>query len=408
MAFARHGQVVAFDTDAARVAELRGGVDRNRDVDVGGLAAGDILFCDDDAALGGADFYIVAAPTPIDSTHRPDLKPLLDATGRVGQRLKAGDIVVFESTVYPGTTREVCMPLLEEASGLTCGVDFSVGYSPERLAPGEGGKTFSRIVKIVAAQDEATLDIVAAMYESVVVAGVHRAPSIEVAEAAKIAENVQRDINIALMNELALIFGRMGIDTRDVLAAAGTKWNFHAYVPGLVGGHCIGVDPYYLTWKAAALDYDSPFVLAGRRINDGMGAHIAGQVARYLMRRGRAAQGAVVTVLGLAFKENIADLRNTRVVDVVRELESYGLAVQVSDRHVRAEEAQRLYGIVPLAEEALVPADAVVLAVAHDEYVAAGWPAIVARLRDGRGGVFDVKGVLERATRPEGVDLWRL
>ena len=408
MAFARHGRVVAFDIDGARVDELRRGVDRNRDVDAGELAAADILFTDDAEALSEADFHIVAAPTPLDATRRPNLKPLLDATGSVGKRLQAGDIVVFESTVYPGTTREVCMPLLEEASGLVCGTDFTVGYSPERIAPGDSRRSFAGIVKIVAAQDEATLDVVAAMYRSVVTAGIHRAPSVEVAEGAKIAENVQRDINIALMNELALIFGRMGIDTRDTIAAAATKWNFHAYVPGLVGGHCIGVDPHYLIHKAALLEHDSRFVLAGRQINDRMGAHIASEVVKYLVRCGRAAQNATVTVLGFAFKENVADLRNTRVVDLVRELESYNLVVQVSDPHVDPEQARRQYGISPQAPEALLPADAVVLAVAHAEFAAAGWAGIRARLRGGRGGVFDVKCVLDRASRPDGIDLWRL
>ena len=408
VAFGERSRVVGFDVDAARVEELRRGVDRNHEVGPADLAAAAVCFTSDAEALREADFHIVTVPTPVDETHRPDLRPLLGAARTVGRRLKAGDVVVFESTVHPGATEEDCVPVLEEASGLACGADFTVGYSPERINPGDRERVFTRIPKIVAGQDAATRELVAGVYESVVTAGVHRVASIRVAEAAKVIENTQRDLNIALMNELALIFGRMGIDTRDVLAAAGTKWNFHPFVPGLVGGHCIGVDSYYLTHKAAALGYHPQVILAGRRINDGMGAHVAGQAVKALVRRGAAMREAVVTVLGLTFKENVSDLRNTRVIDVVRELEGYGLDVQVHDPRADPEEARREYGVETAAAEALRPADAVILAVAHDEFVAGGWAGVTALLRDARGSVIDVKGVLDRASRPGGVDLRRL
>ena len=408
VAFGARSRVVGFDVDAARVAELRRGVDRNRELEPAGLAAADVRFTSDPEALREADFHIVTVPTPVDETHRPDLRPLLGAARTVGRRLAAGDVVVFESTVYPGATEEDCVPVLEAASGLACGTDFTVGYSPERINPGDRTHTFSRIPKIVAGQDAATLDVVAAVYESVVTAGVHRVASIRVAEAAKVIENTQRDLNIALMNELALIFGRMGIDTRDVLAAAGTKWNFHPFAPGLVGGHCIGVDPYYLTHKAAALDYHPQVILAGRRINDGMGAYVAGQAVKALVRRGVSMGEAVVTVLGFTFKENVSDLRNTRVIDVVRELEDYGLGVQVHDPRADPEEARREHGVEIVAADALRPADAVILAVAHAEFVAGGWDGVTALLRGGRGAVIDVKCALDRASRPGGIDLRRL
>ena len=408
VAFGARSRVVGFDVDAARVAELRRGVDRNREVRPAELAAAGVRFTSDAEALREADFHIVTVPTPVDETHRPDLRPLLGAARAVGRRLKAGDVVVFESTVYPGATEEDCVPVLEEASGLACGTDFTVGYSPERINPGDRAHTFSRIPKIVAGQDASTLAIVAAVYESVVSAGVHRVASIRVAEAAKVIENTQRDLNIALMNELALIFGRMAIDTRDVLAAAGTKWNFHSFAPGLVGGHCIGVDSYYLAHKAAVLGYHPQVILAGRRINDAMGAHVAGQAVKALVRRGAAMRGAVVTVLGFTFKENVSDLRNTRVTDVVRELEGYGLDVQVHDPRADPEEACREHGVGLAAAEALRPADAVILAVAHDEFVAGGWAGVTALLRGGRGAVIDVQGVLDRAARPSDVDLQRL
>ena len=408
VAFGKRSRVVGFDIDTGRVEELRRCTDRTHAVDPADLAETDVRFTSDAAELGEADFHIVAAPTPIDHTNRPDLRSLLEAARTVGRHVASGDIVVFESTVYPGVTEEECVPVLEDASGLLCGTDFTVGYSPERINPGDREHTFARIPKIVAGQDEATLDVVAGVYESVVAAGVHRAATIRVAEAAKVIENTQRDINIALMNELALIFARMGIDTRDVLAAAGTKWNFLPFTPGLVGGHCIGVDPYYLAHKAATLSYQPEVILAGRRVNDGMGTWVAGQAVKALVRRGLGTHGAVVTILGFTFKENVPDLRNTRVVDIVRELEDYGLTVQVHDPCADPEEAFREYGIEIVAREALRPADAVIIAVSHATFVEQGWPNVTALLRDERGIVIDVKGVLDRATRPRGIELLRL
>ena len=408
VAFGRGARVVGFDIDAGRIEELRRGVDRTREVEPAELAEADVRFTSDPAELRQANFYIVAVPTPIDHTKKPDLRALLGAARTVGLHLERGAIVVFESTVYPGVTEEECVPVLEEASGLACGADFTVGYSPERINPGDREHTFTRIAKIVAAQDEATLDIVASVYESVVAAGVYRAATIRVAEAAKVIENTQRDLNIALMNELALIFARLGIDTRDVLDAARTKWNFLPFTPGLVGGHCIGVDPYYLAHKATMLSYQPEVILAGRRVNDGMGAWVAGQAVKALVRRGIGTRGAVVTVLGLTFKENVPDLRNTRVVDIVRELEDYGLAVQIHDPCADPDEASREFEVMVVAGDALRPADAIILAVAHSTFVERGWPGISALLRGSRGVVIDVKGVLDRASRPDGIELLRL
>ena len=408
VAFGKGARVVGFDIDAGRIEELRRGVDRTREVEPAELAEADVRFTSDPAELRQANFHIVAVPTPIDHTKKPDLRALLGAARTVGLHLERGAIVVFESTVYPGVTEEECVPVLEEASGLACGADFTVGYSPERINPGDREHTFTRIAKIVAAQDEATLDIVASVYESVVAAGVYRAATIRVAEAAKVIENTQRDLNIALMNELALIFARLGIDTRDVLDAARTKWNFLPFTPGLVGGHCIGVDPYYLAHKATMLSYQPEVILAGRRVNDGMGAWVAGQAVKALVRRGIGTRGAVVTVLGLTFKENVPDLRNTRVVDIVRELEDYGLAVQIHDPCADPDEASREFEVVVVAGDALRPADAIILAVAHSTFVERGWPGIGALLRGSRGVVIDVKGVLDRASRPDGIELLRL
>ena len=408
IAFGKHSRVIGFDIDAGRIEELRRCTDRTREVAPAEFAQTDVHFTGDAARLREADFHIVAVPTPIDRTRKPDLRALLAAARTVGRHLESGDIVVFESTVYPGVTEEECVPVLEDASGLVCGTHFTVGYSPERINPGDSEHTFTRIAKIVAGQDEATLDIVASVYESVVTAGIYRAPTIRVAEAAKVIENTQRDLNIALMNELALIFARMGIDTRDVLAAAGTKWNFLPFTPGLVGGHCIGVDPYYLAHKAAMLSYQPEVILAGRRVNDGMGAYIAGQTVKALVRGDFGAHGAVVTILGFTFKEDVPDLRNTRVVDIVRELEDYGLTVQVHDPCADPEEASREYGVDIVAGDALHPADAVIVAVPHAAFTQRGWPGVTALLRETRGIVIDVKGVLDRGSRPGGIELLRL
>jgi UDP-N-acetyl-D-galactosamine dehydrogenase len=406
-AFARAGsEVVGFDIDAGRVEELRAGQDRTREVDVSDLRRPSLSFTSDTAALDAADFFIVTVPTPIDNANRPDLSAMFAASRLVGAALKRGDIVVYESTVYPGAVEEDCVPILERASGLKVGKDFDVGYSPERINPGDKKHRFETITKVVSAQNAKTLEIVARVYGSVVTAGIHRAPSIKVAEAAKVIENTQRDLNIAFMNELSLIFQALGIDTGDVLAAAATKWNFLPFQPGLVGGHCIGVDPYYLTYRAEKAGYHPEVILAGRRINDEMGQQIARECIRGLLRqKGRS---GVVTILGMTFKENVPDIRNSRVIDVVRELQSFGVKVQIADPLADPHAVEEEYGVALCGIEALEPADALVLAVAHDAYVDGGWRLVQQLLRDGAGLVFDVKMKLDRGTKPAGIDLWRL
>ena len=406
VAFARAAPVIGFDIDRARIDELRAGRDRTREVDAADLAQPNLACTSDPAALAGADFYIVTVPTPIDAANRPDLSAMLSASKTVGHALKRGDIVVYESTVYPGAVEEDCVPVLENASGLKCGGDFTVGYSPERINPGDKAHRFETITKVVAALDAKTLDVVAEVYGSAVTAGIHRAPSIKVAEAAKVIENTQRDLNIAFMNELSEICHALGIDTADVLAAARTKWNFLPFHPGLVGGHCIGVDPYYLTHRAERAGYAPRVILAGRQINDGVGRRVARECARLLMQRGGAAP--VVTVLGLTFKENVPDIRNSKVVDIVRELSSFGIAAQVHDPLAPAQEAEHQYGIKLATMPALRPADAVVLAVGHEDYVRGGWPLMRKLLKPGGGIVLDVKSLLDRAAKPDEVELWRL
>ena len=406
-AFAATGRpVVGFDIDQRRVDELRRGVDRTREVEPAALGAPGLRFTTDTADLAASDFFIVTVPTPIDSSRRPDLGAMLAASRTVGSVLKKGDIVVYESTVYPGATEEDCVPVLEAVSGLRFGVDFTVGYSPERINPGDRVHRFETITKVVSGSDPRTLDIVADVYGSVVRVGIHRAPSIKVAEAAKVIENTQRDLNIAFMNELSIIFGRLGIDTGDVLAAARTKWNFLPFTPGLVGGHCIGVDPYYLTFRAEKAGYHPEVILAGRRTNDAVGPRVGRECIRRLLAAGKARP--TVTVLGLTFKEDVPDTRNSKVVDIIAELRSFGVSVQVHDPLADPEEARREYGVTLCPLEQLVPADAVVLAVAHRAYVEQGWALVASLLRGGDGVVFDVKGVLDRAARPLGVDLVRL
>ncbi len=406
--FGKRQRIVGFDINPQRIQELRRGWDRTHEVEPRDLREADIVYTDQSEDLRAADFHIVAVPTPVDRAKQPDLGAVIRASETVGRQLKSGDIVVYESTVYPGATEEDCVPVLERTSGLRCGVDFFVGYSPERINPGDKAHVFKSITKIVAGQTPEVLDIVAAVYGSVVIAGVHRASSIKVAEAAKVIENTQRDLNISLMNELALIFNKMGIDTREVLAAAGTKWNFLPFDPGLVGGHCIGVDPYYLTYKAQVLGYTPQVILAGRSINDGLGTYIAGQVVKQLIHAGRNVKGSVVTVLGVTFKENVPDLRNTRVIDLIQDLRDYGVRVQTHDPLADPAEAQEAYGLTLLAEDRLAPADAVVLAVCHEQYVASGWGGITPLLKGGEGVVIDVKATLPRALQPAGVTLWRL
>lgn len=407
VSFARSGVAVqGFDIDSRRIAELRDGKDRTREIEPSDLSLKGLSFESDPACLGSCDFFIVTVPTPIDDANRPDLGAVLGASETVSRAMPKGAIVVYESTVYPGCIEEDCVPVLERVSGLKAGVDFTVGYSPERINPGDRNHRFETITKVVAGQDAKTLDVVADVYGSVVQAGVHRAPSIKVAEAAKVIENTQRDLNIAFMNELSAICHRLGIDTGDVLAAAGTKWNFQKFFPGLVGGHCIGVDPYYLTFRAERAGYHPEVILAGRRINDHVGQRIALSCVQALFKRG--CVNAVVTVLGLTFKENVPDTRNSKVLDIVRELEKSGVEVQVHDPMALPEEASHEYGITLTGSDKLKPADAVILAVAHDDYVKGGWPLITSLLRREDGAVFDVRSVLDRAAKPKDIELWRL
>lgn len=368
VAFGKLQRTVGFDINRTRISELRDGYDRTGEVTPEDLASADILYSDSIDQLKSANFHIVAVPTPIDEANQPDLKLMCRASETVGAALKPGDIVVYESTVYPGVTEEECLPILERVSGLKGGVDFTVGYSPERINPGDKEHTFTNIRKVVSGQNAETLEIVANVYSSVVTAGVFRASSIRVAEAAKVIENTQRDLNIALMNELALIFDRLGIDTGEVLAAAGSKWNFLKFSPGLVGGHCIGVDPYYLTHKAEKVGYIPQVILAGRRINDGMGKFIAQRAVKEIIKAGHGVLDSVVTVLGLTFKEDCPDLRNSKVVDIIHELQDYGLEVQVCDPLADPKEAAHEYGVNLVQRSALKPAVAVIAAVAHAEY----------------------------------------
>lgn len=408
VAFGLRQRTVGFDINDTRIGELKQGYDRTGEVTSAELIKADILFTASIDELRLADFHIVAVPTPIDNANQPNLSPMLKASETVGKALKQGDIVVYESTVYPGVTEEECIPILEHISGMTNGIDFTVGYSPERINPGDKEHTFTKIRKVVSGQDAETLEIVAKVYESVVTAGVHRAPSIKVAEAAKVIENTQRDLNIALMNELALIFDRMGIDTNDVLEAAGTKWNFLPFKPGLVGGHCIGVDPYYLTHKAEKMGYIPQVILAGRRINDGMGKFIAQRTVKEMIHAGHNILGATVTVLGLTFKEDCPDLRNSKVLDIIRELEDYGIQVQTSDPLADNVEAQREYGIRLTPYDHLQPAAAVVLAVAHHQYREMTI-ADLGRLMTNAPVLVDVKGIFDHAVLVQaGIRTWRL
>lgn len=407
--FGKSQQVIGFDINAVRINELRQGIERTHEVAAAELATTDILFTCDANDLKKADFHIIAVPTPVNQAKQPDLSPMLSASKTVGQQLKKGDIVVYESTVYPGATEEDCIPVLERESGLRWGTDFAVGYSPERINPGDKVHTFKTITKVVAGDSPATLAIVAAVYESVVTAGVHKATTIKVAEAAKVIENTQRDLNISLMNELALIFNKMGIDTKDVLAAAASKWNFLPFEPGLVGGHCIGVDPYYLTYKAATLGYTPQVILSGRSINDSMGGFIASQTVKELIKSGRCVKGSIVTVLGFTFKENVPDIRNTRAIDIIRELQDYGIEVQIFDPMADAHEIMEEYGVAVVADESgLKPAHAVLLVVPHQYFMAKDWAYISGLLAGQTGVVIDVKAKLDRTAIPPNISLWRL
>lgn len=408
VAFGSSHEVIGFDVKTSRVSELLAGKDSTREVTREELAKSKVLFTSDPRDLKKADFHIVAVPTPITESNQPDLTPLLRASESVGSQLKSGDIVVFESTVYPGATEEDCIPILERESGLTAGKDFTVGYSPERINPGDREHSFTTITKVVAGQDQETLDIVAEVYSSVVTAGVHKAPSIKAAEAAKVIENTQRDLNIALMNELAIIFKRMNIDTLDVLEAAGTKWNFLPFRPGLVGGHCIGVDPYYLTYKAQKIGYHPDVILAGRRTNDSMGRYIVSEVVKQLLLMQIPVSNAKIAVLGLTFKEDCPDLRNSRVVDIINELKTYNLDVQVHDPLADRNEAKHEYGVELCEWSDLSELDAVIIATAHKEYKTLPVTDYKARLKS-PGVLFDIKGVLDRsAAKAADLTLWRL
>ncbi len=407
--FGKQHPTVGFDLSQQKVAAYKQHVDPTGEVSSEDFrAARHLSVTTDAAAMRDADFVVVAVPTPVDDAHRPDLTPLINASESVGKNLKRGTTVVFESTVYPGATEEVCVPILEQHSGMIWKTDFFVGYSPERINPGDKERTLAKIVKVVSGDTPETLDRVARLYGSIVKAGVHRASSIRVAEAAKVIENTQRDLNIALMNELAIIFHRLGIDTMEVLQAAGTKWNFLPFRPGLVGGHCIGVDPYYLTHKAEKVGYHPQVILAGRRINDGMGKYVAEQTVKHLIQAGFGVRGENIIVLGLTFKENCPDIRNTRVIDVVRELESYGAVVHVHDPIASPKEAEHEYHMQLRSWDDLPRAAAIVLAVAHRDFTSKPVEDYTSKLMPG-GVLIDVKCFADiAALQQRGIKVWRL
>lgn len=398
VAFARKIKVVGFDVNQAKIDLYRNGVDPTNEVGDEVIRDTKVEFTSDPSRLKEAKFHIVAVPTPVNSDHTPDLSPVEGASKIVGQNLTKGSIVVFESTVYPGVTEEICVPIMERESGLKCGEDFKVGYSPERINPGDKIHRLETIVKIVSGMDEETLEEIAKVYELVVEAGVYRAESIKVAEAAKVIENSQRDINIAFMNELSIIFHKLGIDTKAVLEAAGTKWNFLKFYPGLVGGHCIGVDPYYLTYKAEEVGYHSQIILSGRRINDDMGKYVAQNAVKCLIKAGIAVRRARVGILGFTFKENCPDTRNTKVIDIVKELEEYGIQPEVFDEMADAEEAKRLYGIEFVPLQKLENLDIVIIAVAHENFLRLQ-KSDIRKFFDSKNSkkvLIDIKGILER------------
>lgn len=414
MAFAKHTRVIGFDISEEKVKLYSSGLDPTGEVGDDAVRSTSVEFTADPIRLREAAFHIVAVPTPINRDRTPDLRPLESASRTLGRYLQRGSVVVYESTVYPGVTEEVCIPILEEVSGMRCGVDFKVGYSPERVNPGDKVHRLETIVKVVAGMDAETLDIVAKMYELVVNAGVYRAESIKVAEAAKVIENAQRDINIAFMNELAIMFNRMGIDTKSVLAASGTKWNFLPFVPGLVGGHCIGVDPYYLTYKAEQIGYHPQVILSGRRINDDMGRYVAENIVKQLIKVNVSVSEARVAILGLTFKENCPDIRNTRVIDVINELREYGIEPVVVDPVADRREAYHEYGIHFAEMSAVNDMDAVVIAVAHNEFKSLVAWEIQRLFRSGSNNnkgkvLIDIKGIFDRKHYESlGYRYWRL
>lgn len=409
VAFAKKVNVVGFDLNAKKVELYKSGIDPTNEVGDETIKASTVEFTADETKLKEAKFHIVAVPTPVNDDHTPDLTPVEGASEILGRNLTKGSVVVFESTVYPGVTEDVCVPILERESGLKCGEDFKIGYSPERINPGDKIHRLETIKKIVSGMDEESLDIIAKVYELVVEAGVHRAESIKVAEAAKVIENSQRDINIAFMNELSIIFNKMGIDTQSVLKAAGTKWNFLNFYPGLVGGHCIGVDPYYLTYKAEMMGYHSQIILSGRRINDDMGKYVAENVVKKLIAADKPVRNAKVAILGFTFKENCPDTRNTKIIDIVNELGEYGITPVIADPTADADEAERLYGIKFVDMADIKNFDAVVLAVAHDKFKELSKSDIDSLYGDGQKIMIDIKGLLDRKEYENaGYIYWRL
>ncbi len=412
VAFAEQVKVVGFDLNEKKIELYKSGIDPTNEVGDEVISKTTVEFTCDETKLKEAKFHIVAVPTPVNSDHTPDLTPVEGASRIVGRNLVKGSVVVYESTVYPGVTEDVCIPILEKESGLTCGVDFKVGYSPERINPGDKEHRLETIVKIVSGMDEETLELVADVYSLVIKAGVYKAECIKVAEAAKVIENSQRDINIAFMNELSIIFNKMGIDTAAVLKAAGTKWNFLKFFPGLVGGHCIGVDPYYLTYKAEQIGYHSQIILAGRRINDDMGKYIAENTVKKLISCGKSVKDSRVAVLGLTFKENCPDTRNTKIVDIINELKEYGVQSYVTDAYAENDDAKKEYGIdlIPFSE--LKDMDAVIIAVAHDKYfelTQSDIDAIYTPCDNSEKVLIDVKGILNRKEyEAAGYCYWRL
>lgn len=408
--FAKRGvEVIGFDLNAAKIETYKSGIDPTKEVGDDVIKSTTVEFTSNEEDLRRAKFHIVAVPTPVNDDHTPDLTPVEGASEILGRNLTKGSVVVFESTVYPGVTEDICVPILEKESGLKCGGDFKIGYSPERINPGDKVHRLSTITKIVSGMDEETLDTVAKVYEIVVDAGVHRAESIRVAEAAKVIENSQRDINIAFMNELSIIFNKMGIDTKAVLEAAGTKWNFLKFYPGLVGGHCIGVDPYYLTYKAEELGYHSQIILSGRRINDDMGKFVAENVVKNIIAADKAVRGARVAILGFTFKENCPDTRNTKVIDIVKELQEYGINPLITDPAADADEAKRLYDVEFVDIAAIKDMDAVVLAVAHAEFSTFTMEQLDKLFGEGKKVLLDLKGMLNRKEYEKaGYSYWRL
>ncbi len=412
VAFAKKVKVVGFDLNEKKIGLYKSGIDPTNEVGDEVISKTTVEFTCDETKLKEAKFHIVAVPTPVNADHTPDLTPVEGASRIVGRNLVKGSVVVYESTVYPGVTEDVCIPILEEESGLKCGVDFKVGYSPERINPGDKEHRLETIVKIVSGMDEETLELVADVYSLVIEAGVYKAESIKVAEAAKVIENSQRDINIAFMNELSIIFNKMGIDTTAVLKAAGTKWNFLKFFPGLVGGHCIGVDPYYLTYKAEQIGYHSQIILAGRRINDDMGKYIAENTVKKLISCGKSVKDSKVAVLGLTFKENCPDTRNTKIVDIINELAEYGVQSYVTDAYAENDDAKKEYGIDLIPFEELKDMDAVIIAVAHNKYFELTQKDIDAIFAEGANSekvLIDVKGILDRKEyEAAGYCYWRL